>query len=404
MKILFLSNWFPHPPINGAKIRIFNLIKQLARKHEITLLSFAQTIPYEEAEKQVPILEQYCRSVDIIPARKYSPRSFAGYQGLFSIQPRIVAQTYSPEMERLVDKKINSESFDVIIASEVNAPSVTSLIASRINGIPKIIDALEIGIIKNDYYDEQQFIRRIRNGMTWLKLREFTRNILSNSQICTVPSAVEKQNILKIISNELDVEIVPHCVDLAYYEGPFGIPKQNSLVFTGSFTYRANEDAAFYFFELIYPQIKSKIPDVTVKVVGNTNGVDISSWPIDENVTFTGLLKDVRQTVSGSMLSVVPLRMGAGTRLKIIESMAMGTPVVSTSKGAEGLEVTHGENIIIADDPKEFASSILQVLQDRQFHERLSKAGYQLVKERYSSESLGLKFDNLLDNLSISIN
>lgn len=401
MNILFLSNWYPYPPINGAKIRIYNLIRQLAKRHEITLLSFSQTIPYEEAKKQIPILEQYCRSVDIIPAKKYSPRSFAGYQGLFSFQPRIVAQTYSREMERLVNKKINSESFDVIIASEVNAPSVTSLIASRINGIPKIIDALEIGIFKNDYYDEQKLIRRIRNGMTWLKLKEFTRNILRNSQICTVPSAIEKQNIVEIISNNIDVEIVPHCIDLTYYEGQFGIPKQNSLVFTGSFTYRANEDAAFFFLEMIYPRIKSKIPDVTVKVVGSTNGVDISSWPIDDNVTFTGLLEDVRPTISGSMLSVVPLRTGAGTRLKIIESMALGTPVVSTSKGAEGLEVTHGKNIIIADDPGDFAKSVLDVLQDRQFYERLSLAGHQLVKERYSSESLGLKFDNLLDNLSL---
>ena len=121
MKILFLSNWFPYPPINGAKIRIYNLIRELAKKHEITLLSFAQTIPNEEAKKQVPKLEQYCRSIDIMPARKYSPKSFAGYKCLLSIQPRVVAQTYSPEMEKLVEKKINSDSFDILIASEAFA-------------------------------------------------------------------------------------------------------------------------------------------------------------------------------------------------------------------------------------------------------------------------------------------
>jgi glycosyltransferase involved in cell wall biosynthesis len=400
MNILFLSTWFPYPPINGAKIRVYNLIRELAKNHEVTLLSFAQTIPIEEALQQIPFLGQYCHSVNVFPAKPYTPDNLESLKGFFSLLPRSVVQAYSPEMANLVEKKINTNTFDAVVASEVNAPTVTSLLASRIRGVPIILDALEIGLAKQGYYGERSLLRRIRRGMTWFKLRNFTKRLLSKSTACTVPSLQERRNLLEITSDQTQIEIIPHSVDLNHYKGFFGFPREKSLVFTGSFTYKANLDAAFYLIEKIYPQIKAKLPEVKVNIVGSTNGVDITSWPVDNNINFTGLLKDVRPTVTQSWVSIVPLRIGAGTRLKIIESMALGTPVVSTSKGAEGLDVIHGENILIADDPYEFAQAVLEVLQNHQLHEKLSSGGHKLVQEKYSSEIMGRKFNFLLERIN----
>ncbi len=127
--------------------------------------------------------------------------------------------------------------------------------------------------------------------------------------------------------------------------------------------------------------------------------MSLNEWPIDNSVNFTGLIYDVRPLVAQSWLSVVPLRVGAGTRLKIIESLALGTPVVSTTKGAEGLDVTDGKNILIADTPSDFSTAVSNVLLKPELRKELSKEGRKLVVEKYSSEVMGLNFNALLDSV-----
>jgi glycosyltransferase involved in cell wall biosynthesis len=402
MRILFLSNWFPYPPTNGAKIRIYNLIRQLANKHKITLLSLSRTISFEEARTHLLHMEQFCSSVEVVAARPFVANGVVAYKGFLSLKPRSVVQTYSPEMAQLVDDKTRSHTYDVIVASEVGAPGPVSLLASRIAGVPKVLDALEVALAKDAYKNQGQLRHRIRPALTWWKLRWFTRDMIRQAAACTVPSEPEKQNLLEIMPTHPCIEVLPHCLDLTLYNQFFGHPQPGSLVFTGSFTYSANLDAARYFLEEIYPRIRPSLADVSMQIVGSTDGVDLGTWPIDDSITFTGFLGDVRPTVAQSWLSVVPLRVGAGTRLKIIESMALGTPVVSTSKGAEGLEVTHGENILIADDPHEFAQAAVEVLQNSRLRERLSEGGLKLVAARYGSEVIGRGFDSLLDQVVLA--
>ena len=165
MKILFLSSWFPYPTINGAKIRIYNLIRQLAQSHEITLVSFAKTIPINEARKQIPWLQQYCREVDVVPYPPYVSNSLAAYRGFLSTKPRSVVHAYSPDMARLINEKVEAGTYDVVVASEVNAPSVTSLLATRIKGVPIVLDALEVGLDKDAYASQTSSLNRFRSGL-----------------------------------------------------------------------------------------------------------------------------------------------------------------------------------------------------------------------------------------------
>ena len=144
-----------------------------------------------------------------------------------------------------------------------------------------------------------------------------------------------------------------------------------------------------YFLGEIFPLVKKSVPDANMRVLGSIDGVDLGDIANDENVDFKGFITDMRPVVAQSWLSVVPLRYGAGTRLKIVESMALGTPVVSTSKGAEGLSVTHGENILIADEPEEFAQAVIQVMRNASLRRKLSDQGRKLVTEKYSSEAMG---------------
>jgi len=400
MRILFISAWFPYPPTNGAKIRIYNLIRHLSRNHEVTLLSFVRTTSIEEAHKSIPLLAQYCHSIKVVPFKTFDPNKSSTYLGFFSIKPRFIANTYSSEMADLVKDTVTSGTYDLIVASEVGAPSIASLYASRVAGIPIILDALEIAYYKDAYKRQTQLIHWLRHGLTWYKYRKFTREVLQQSNACTVPSEQEKQNLEELIPDNYPIEVIPHCLDIDYYQyDSYGPSEPQSLVFTGSFSHYANLDAVRYFLQEIYPDLKIKNPNVNLKIIGSTNDIDINQLPIDESVTFTGLLNDVRSEVACSWLSIVPLRIGAGTRLKIIESMALGTPVISTSKGAEGLDVKHGENILIADDPGEFVKAILSVLESSSLRLKLSEAGLRLVYEKYSSEFMGRKFEDLIKRI-----
>ena len=399
MKILFISSWFPYPPINGAKIRIYNLIRELSKNHEITLLAFARTIPIAEARSQINTLEQFCRKIEVVPAQEFAPRSFTALKGFFSSKPRSVVQTYSSEMAQLFNKYVNTNDYDVVIASEVGGPGVVSLLAASVTRTPVILDAIEISLLKDAYYNQSLGGRRSRNGLTWLKVKKFTRDVLRQANACTDPSLQEKNNILEIAPEFSPIEVIPHSLDLARFNSSFGHPRAKSLVFTGSFTYHANQDAAYFFLGEIYPRLKDLVPEAVIQIVGSTDGADLSDWPIDDSVTFTGLIKDVRPIVAQSCVSVVPLRMGAGTRLKIIESMALGTPVISTSKGAEGLEVKNGENILLADDADTFAQAINELIRNPGLREKLSANGRQLVVEQYSSEVMGQRFNSLLERV-----
>lgn len=404
MKILFLSSWFPYPPINGAKIRVYNLIRELAKYHEISLLSFVRTFSLDEAMQNTSYLEKYCKSVQIVPALSYFPNKLSATLGLFSRKPRSVIQTYSHKMSALIKEACKTESFDAMVASEVNMPYLVSQLASEVTGMPKIVDAIELSLAKDAYNNAGTMKQRVRNGLTWLKLKGFTKFVLQNVEACTVPSEIEKQNVLEIMPAYTNIKVIPHSLDLAHYTVPVDNPHPNLLVYTGSFTYFANLDAMEYFLREIYHQIKLSAPKVRLQVIGDTGNVHLERWPIDESVTFTGLIQDVRPKIAKSWVSIVPLRYGAGTRLKIIESLALGTPVVSTYKGAEGLDVTDGKNILLAETPSEFANAVLRVLHDPDLRESLSREGRRLVVEKYSSSSMGVKFNSLLDQIVNSKN
>jgi len=276
---------------------------------------------------------------------------------------------------------------------------MVSLLASKIKGIPKVLDAIEVALALDAYKTETSFLRRIRKGLTWLKLRGYTKSLLQKADACTVPSEQERENLLEIIPGYKNLKVIPHSLDLSQYSGPYEAPYPNSLVYTGSFSYYANKDAAYYFLQDIYPEIKKMIPEATLKIIGNTNGAPLNEWPVDDSVDFTGLLYDVRPPVAESWLSVVPLRVGAGTRLKIIESMALGTPVVSTSKGAEGLDVVNGENILIADTAIGFANAVVSIVSSPELRAKLSQNGKKLIEQKYSSEVMGSSFNEFLNEI-----
>ncbi len=154
-----------------------------------------------------------------------------------------------------------------------------------------------------------------------------------------------------------------------------------------------------WFLTEVYPRIKQRVPNVSLTISGSTSGVDLAGLRLDESVHLSGYVEDVRPLVAGGAVCVAPIRQGSGTRLKILEAMALGTPVVATSKGAEGLGVTPGEDILLADEPVEFAAQVVRLLHDPALHEHLARNARRLVEQYYDWEQIGQRFVELVEGV-----
>lgn len=389
MRILVISRWYPYPPDNGSKLRIYNLIRQLAQRHELTLLTFA---PGPVAEEQRLALRAHCRDVQVVTWRPFRPERWRALLGFFAPVPRSVVDTDNAEMRTRVRAAVTAQPFDVGLASEID--SVPYLLPVR--GLPRCVDELQVGVIRDRYLTQRQAGRRLRAGLTWWKTGRYVRRFLAQYAGCTVASEQERANILAVAPQARRVVVVPNGVDLAWHPGDFGAPEPDTLIFAGALTYEANFDAMAYFLREIFPQVRAQRPAVRLRITGRTEGVPLAQLPLGPGVELTGYLAEVRPVVARSWASVVPLRIGGGTRLKILEALALGTPVVATSKGAEGLAVTPEQDLLIADTPAEFARQTVRLLADAGLRARLVANGRRLVEQRYSWERSGAQLEALL--------
>jgi glycosyltransferase involved in cell wall biosynthesis len=190
-------------------------------------------------------------------------------------------------------------------------------------------------------------------------------------------------------------------VDTDFFRPIPGEPvKPNSLVFTGSMDWAPNEDGILYFAEKILPLIKAEIPDLTLSIVGRSPSAKIKALAQnDQSVFVTGRVDDIRPHIQRGSVYIVPLRIGSGTRLKIFEAMAMGKPIISTTLGAEGLPITHGRDIMLADEPKTFAQKTIDLLKDNAERERLGQSARKLVEEKYSWASVAEHCNHVLNGV-----
>jgi glycosyltransferase involved in cell wall biosynthesis len=261
---------------------------------------------------------------------------------------------------------------------------------------PKVLEELEVTKIHDQFRAQRHPLKRLRSALTWWKLSRYIAALLRAFDGCTVVSEREREQVLRVSPRGCPVVVVPNGVDVAGCAMDFGPPEADTLVYSGALTYSVNFDAVGFFLREVFPLIQARRPDVRLSVTGKLEGVPIDRLPANDGLVLTGYLDDVRPTVARSWACVVPLRVGGGTRLKILEALALGTPVVSTSMGAEGLEVTPGEDILIADEPTEFANATLRLLEDAALRAELAANGRRLVCRRYGWDQIGEGLDQFV--------
>ncbi len=386
MKILFLSRWFPYPTNNGSKLRIYNLLRGLSKHHDVTLLSFADQ---PDVSPEAPEVRSICSEVQVIPWREFDPNSVRAKLGFLNLKPRSIIDTFSPEMAQAITDALSKQKYDVVIASQLQMAAYYPYFQN----IPAVFEEIEIGLIYGQAKTSADKVQRLRHAFTWFKLRIYLSQLLKSFQAVTVVSEQERKLIAETFPHVKNVQVVPNCMNMDDYKNIYAEPKPNTLIFTGSFRYHTNYEAMVWFIKDVFPLILEQVPDAQLIITGEHAGLPL---PSNRNVTLAGYVDDIKGLIASSTVAIAPIWSGGGTRLKILEAMAIGTPVVATTKGAEGLDAQIGEHLFVADAPDEFTKYVIQLFADQGLRQTMANNARRLVREKYDWAGVLPGLTNLL--------
>ena len=388
LRVLLLSPMAPSPPRFGAQARTHGLLTNLAQHHEITAV-----IVYDDEgtpQDSEAAMRSYCKQVHFIR----NPHGVSGWRrrllqlrSWFSRESFQRLVSMAPEVQACLDEVLTAQRFDVVL---VNFPHLAHY---RLRQSPRGTPAPVIIIDSHDvHYDlarqiaasAASFGRRLHARLNWRKLQREEIAAYENAEGVCVCSLADQQRLAKdapaaktvIIPNAADVErMQPRSSDPA--------PDADTVLFFGLLASVPNVDGLLFFIRDIWPRILAARPAAQFIIVGANPAPELKALEVP-GVTIVGPVDDLRPYLSRAAAVVVPLRLGSGTRLKILESWAMARPVVSTSLGAEGLESVSGKHLLIADDPAEFAAAVVRILNEPELAASLGAAGRALVSESFS--------------------
>lgn len=384
LRILVLDEEFPYPVNTGKRTRSFNLYRRLSKRFRIRYLAFGHSNSDSADAMRVEGIEPVAVSTQL--QRKEGVKFYLRLlENLLSPLPYIVTSHYSKDFEDAV--QANVEQFQphlVLCEWTPYAIYVRSLARTR-----KLLSThnIEADIWKRYFDNEPNSLRKWYIGEQWRKVIRFEEQCFGWLDAALAVSELDRLR-LNELSPDLETKVVPNGVDLEYFAPTPQPLRRDRIVFTGSMDWRPNQDAARYFASDILPLLNAKTPQIRCTFVGRSPPDDVRSLGSIAGMEITGTVADVRPYIEEASVYVVPLRIGGGTRLKILEALAMGRAVVSTTVGAEGLDLVDGKHILLADDPSAFAERVHQLLQDPVRCQELGAAGRELVEQRYGWDAL----------------
>ena len=398
MKLLMLSSWCPYPPDNGSRLRIYHLTRELARRgHEIKMLALGQE-DSDRAAARAGLSPLCALGVEVFPSRFFRPGTAKALLGFLSPRPRHLLDTHQAEAAQAIARECRSGEYDAVLAMELGVAHYVP----RDTRTPCLLDQIEVSGFLKTVREADTARARLRRGLTLTKVRTHVASLGRQYALWTPVSEAEAQAVRELIgSSAPPLQVLPNGVDLdGNAFDPAAPYDPEGLIYNGALSFSANLDAVRWFTKAILPIIQQERPAARLRVTGRDGSLP-SDDPLrrQSGVELTGYLDDVRPAVRGAAVCVAPLRQGQGTRLKILEAMALGTPVVATARGAEGIAATPGQEILVADEPAEFAAATLRLMSDRTLRARIGAAGRRLVERRYGWGALGAQLESALASL-----
>jgi len=397
MNILIVTTRLPYPMISGAKIRAFHILKSLADKHTVTLISFYGS---ESEEKHFDIYDSL--GVKLIPILNPAIDRQVGLKELFHSLSSGLPLTVSKYRHSAMAKAIAENICDADVIHCEHMHMAEYLL--RIHDKPKVLDEhnVETQIAYRYSRCETNFLKKLILSLNYRAMRSYEKKVCAKFDM-TLSVSMEDQKALETEFGAKSVRLLENGVDVDYF-APINQTLQNQpkkLVFVGAMDWLPNSDGIKYFVKDILPIIRLDFPDIKLDVVGKDPPQDIRQLSDIDGIRVTGTVDDVRPYVHNSHLYVVPLRFGGGSRLKILEAFSIGKPVVSTSLGCEGIECVNGKDLLVADSPADFAASVVRLLKDPELCCRLTNSARKVAVDTYSWNVICIKLLNYYSEVRV---
>ena len=404
MRILWLSHLLPYPPKGGVQQRSYNLLREVSRYHEIHFLAFNQRalVPSENVSASVAALSEHCRVLDVIPIPSdYSPHSRAilAAQSLMTRAPYTVKWLHSKRFATAVRDAVTATAYDVAHFDTISLAQYKSLLPD----IPASLTHhnIESAMLLRRVSIEPNVVRRAYFWQEARRLERYESRIAQSFAIHLTCSTLDAAR-LKAISRGARTAVVPNGVDTRYFDpAPFArqqVPK--SVVFAGGLTWYPNVSAVQFLVREIWPRLKRKYPNAQATIIGRQPPDWLSTAAtMDRSIHVTGFVDDVRPYMAEAQVYVCPIFDGGGTKLKVLDALAMGVPLVAHPISCEGIDVMAERNVLLATTPDEFVEQIGRLFDDQGLRERLSRSGRDLAVRQYDFDSIGRDLASLYEEL-----
>jgi len=383
MRILFVCKTLPHQKVIGGPIIIYQRIRLLSQRHEVSLLSFCS----DEEREFIPTVARFCQDCVAVPfpPPRTALQKLRGF--IHSPVPNYFLNNFSPAMYDRLREMVRRRPYDVVI-SEYSMAAQYLFRNPDLAGIKRIMSVHECYYLaRRKAWQVQRFSREGLSALFYLRgLKRYEFEMYRDADRVLVLTPEGRDELLQF-APDLRIAVVPHGVDVEHFCSSGECVREDAVMFLGNYPHDPNRDAVIWFYEEMWPLIKREVPEVRFYVVGKDPTPDLRELARrDPAVVVTGTVDDVRPYFERSKVFVCPVRIGGGFRGKILEAMSMGLPIVSTSLGAEGVPAESGGQMFIEDDPEAFAHRVVELLRNEGLCRRLGDEARRMAVDCFSWE------------------
>ncbi len=395
MKILMLTPYLPYPLLSGGQIRTYNLLKKMAKKHEITLFAL---IKNENEKQHISELEKYCTKVKVFKrsSKPFTLRNIV--KTIFSSFPFLVIRNHVSSVIAAVKAELDTHQYDLIHAETFYM--MPHIPATK---IPVMLVEQTIEYLGYESFANNQawpWLRPLLN-LDIKKIKFWEKYYWQTCDSLVTMSEEDKNYIASKINDADKISVVANGVDSTWFaQQQFSKKTTPTLLSVGTFKWLPNVEAVKFLVKKVWPLIKKENSNINLWIVGNAPTKEILAYAKqDEQILVSGKISDIREAFNGAYILLAPVFSGKGTRYKILEAMAAGTPIIATSTAVEGLKVTHGQEILIANEAEEMAKLALDLLNNQALQKKLSSNGRQFVITNYDWDLIAEQLNHVYQNL-----
>lgn len=408
-KILWISHFLPYPPRGGALIRSYHLLSELSKSHAIDLISFGQkrlvTDYYPNFDDGIGEIQS--RLSAIVNVKKVFPtpheerfwsKELTALRSMLSMTPYTIRYLQSQEVGTYIKREIDIGDYDLLHFDTI---SLASYLPEALQ-VPALLNHhnVESHMMFRRMMNEGNLIRKAYYYQEAMKLRAYEQKCLPKFSAHIVCSEDDKSRLLSI-DGSLCVDVIPNGISIDnILTSERETTSPYKLIFIGGLDWYPNRDAVLHFLGKIWPLLKRKRADIEFHIVGKNPPTEITEISrLDSKVIVHGFVRDVSQIYRSAAVYICPIRDGGGTKLKVLDALAHGVPLVGYAAACEGIDIRSGQHALIAGSPSEFAEQVDHLLSHPVDAERIAKNGRRLIRDKYNVISIGLKLANLYSTL-----